>query len=980
MRHTWVGMAVAVCLTVVGAFATEASAAEREPRQIVLQLRWEPQFQFAGYHAALWQGYYAEAGLDVEIRSAVRQDRSVVQATTEVEAGRADFGIGSGDILIANDRGNALTVVASIFQRSPVAIFSQAKSGLRSPADLVGKKVLRVPGDLTDVELGSMLRAEGINNDMVPPANADWRGQALEMLRDGKIDAYAGFTLSAFLQAQQLGIELSAMFPATYGVDFYGDSIFTRRNFAIAQPELVERFVKASLRGWKYALEHPNEIAERVAQLDRVFTVSNPHAFNVSQADEVRRLTLYPVVELGHINPERWAVMHKSIKAAGLIAGDLDLASFIFDPQFRARILRQPTNWIGLGIIAVLVVALLFFSFWSKALREQVAKRTANLMASEEALRASEERYALALAGANDGIWDWDIEKNLVYRSPRWYALLDRDPVDDASVHGSLDHLAHPEDIRLFRKSIRSHLDHGSPFSMEIRLRRSDGSYGWYLSRGEAVRDDQGEPTRMVGSLTDINQRKLAELERDREREFATSLLSAAPLIVLVLSPDGAIQLVNPYFENLTGYTSEEIKGKDWITTFLPERDRAEIKTLFERAVSTEATTRNRNPIVLRDGSERLIEWYDQRLTDQNGATTALLAVGIDVTAQHRNERAVKASSKRLRGILDSFPGFIGVLDADGKIVDANAVYRERVERRGEEFVGKHFSEMDWWAHSADTQRRIREALDSVGRGTAVRDDFPIIAVDGAPMIIDLTFSPLYNVEGAIAETVVYGVDVTVRKRIEQQLRVTLSEKDTLLREIHHRVKNNLQVISSLLYFQTKKVKDPADLTVMNESRERLRSMILVHEKLYGSDDLTRIDFGSYVRSLAGQIARSYSELQNPNTLSVQSNKYELPIEIALPCGMIVTELLINAYKYAFPDNTRGAIEVKCTESRERLSITVADNGVGLPAGFSETNATSFGWSLINNLARQVNGTIEISRARGTAVTLEVPVRLELSS
>jgi PAS domain S-box-containing protein len=215
--------------------------------------------------------------------------------------------------------------------------------------------------------------------------------------------------------------------------------------------------------------------------------------------------------------------------------------------------------------------------------------------------------------------------------------------------------------------------------------------------------------------------------------------------------------------------------------------------------------------------------------------------------------------------------------------------------------------------------------------------------------------------------------DVTERVLADEALRRSLAEKDTLLREIHHRVKNNLQIISSLLYFQAKKAKDPDDLAAIAEGRERLRAMILVHEKLYRSAELSRIEFGDYVRTLVAQLAESSMPPGRRVSARVEADSCALPIELAQPCGMIVAELLLNAFKHAFPEGREGEVTVRTVSADGRLAITVSDDGVGLPAHFNAGAADSFGWQLINSLAAQLDAAVALTREHGTTVTVSFP-------
>lgn len=215
--------------------------------------------------------------------------------------------------------------------------------------------------------------------------------------------------------------------------------------------------------------------------------------------------------------------------------------------------------------------------------------------------------------------------------------------------------------------------------------------------------------------------------------------------------------------------------------------------------------------------------------------------------------------------------------------------------------------------------------------------------------------------------------DITLRKLGEEKLRQSLAEKDTLLREVHHRVKNNLQIISSLFHFQSKKATNVEELSIFREGHNRLRAMILVHEQLYRSTNLHSIRFDEYVRSLAGQLERSFHGQGGRVRLELALESIVLPAELALPCGMIVTELVTNAFKYAYPGSNSGVVQIRATASDSGIDLSVADEGVGLPKGFEPTESRSFGWQLVHNLTEQLGATLSLERTRGTQILIRVP-------
>lgn len=209
--------------------------------------------------------------------------------------------------------------------------------------------------------------------------------------------------------------------------------------------------------------------------------------------------------------------------------------------------------------------------------------------------------------------------------------------------------------------------------------------------------------------------------------------------------------------------------------------------------------------------------------------------------------------------------------------------------------------------------------------------------------------------------------EITERVRKEAQIKTSLEEKEALLREIHHRVKNNLQVISSLLNLQSSLVADPQALEVFQESQHRIRSMAFVHEKLYQSESLARIDFTEYVRTLTTYLFSSYGDRAQHITLAIQAEDVSLGIDTAIPCGLILNELVSNALKHAFPDGREGEVWIDIrADDAQRMTLTVSDNGVGLSESLDLHNTTSLGLQLVNTLVRQLDGTMEI-HGRGGA-------------
>jgi PAS domain S-box-containing protein len=321
--------------------------------------------------------------------------------------------------------------------------------------------------------------------------------------------------------------------------------------------------------------------------------------------------------------------------------------------------------------------------------------------------------------------------------------------------------------------------------------------------------------------------------------------------------------------------------------------------------------------------------------------------------------------------LVESAPDGIVVVDSSGTIVAVNT-QTERLFGYGrdellgqpieilvpERFASTHNHDRDAYMHQA----KIRPM--GAGRFLSGRTK------TGGEFPVEISLSPIMTDDGQMVMSIVR--DITERRRAEEMIQASLREKEALLKEIHHRVKNNLQVTSSLLRLQAASIADPAAREMFEETEGRIRSMALVHEKLYQSTDLSKIDLADYVRSLAELLFRSSAMTPENVTIDVTGREIFLAIDEAVPCGLIVNELLSNALKHAFSHKRRGRIEVHLNERADgHIFMSVRDNGVGLPSDFDLNRTETLGLQLVQGLIRQIDGTIAV-RPRADGAEFDV--------
>jgi PAS domain S-box-containing protein len=337
-----------------------------------------------------------------------------------------------------------------------------------------------------------------------------------------------------------------------------------------------------------------------------------------------------------------------------------------------------------------------------------------------------------------------------------------------------------------------------------------------------------------------------------------------------------------------------------------------------------------------------------------------------EIAERKRAEAALAEERNLLRTLIDNLPDSIYVKDTSSRFLIGNiAVAQIMGASTPNELIGK--TDFDYFPHELavhfyqDEQKVIRT-------GNSLLDkEEPVLNVAGSSRWFLTTKIALRDQAGNIKGIVGMSRDITERKLAGDRLKTSLQEKEVLLQEVHHRVKNNLQVISSLLNLQSQYIENQTVLEIFKESQQRIHSMSLIHEKLYRSENLASVDFGAYIRELAAFLLRSQKRSGQQISLSIQTDEVFLKIDTAVPCGLILNELVTNALKHAFPYSQSGEIRVELRAVNAGwFQLIVADNGIGLPASFDFKATSSLGLYLVNSLVKQLNGNINLNQNQGT--------------
>ncbi len=399
---------------VPAARAQATADSDKSLKKVTLQLKWHHQFQFAGYYAAVEKGYYSDAGLEVLLK----EGRSGMSLTDEVVSGRADFGIDMPIILLERlVKGKPVVVLAAIFQHSPEIIIARRDSGIESPQDLVARRLeLRSKGN---IESRAMLINEGIQLEDIVIVDHSWD---INDLVSKKVDASAGYITDRPFMLEQQGVPYTVINPLTYGIDFYGDCLFTSEMVIKEQPERVRAFYEASLQGWAYAMENPDEIIEIILTK---YTPGLSKEFLRFEAQAMQKLMLPELVELGHMNQGRWKHIGDTFVQLGMLKPDFSLKGFIYDsnPKPDYKWIYWTIGIIGtiLLIVGLCVVILIIFNL---RLKKSVRLQTLELSETnqklvnditkrkrvEESLQEAHKRLLAILDGIDALVYVSDID------------------------------------------------------------------------------------------------------------------------------------------------------------------------------------------------------------------------------------------------------------------------------------------------------------------------------------------------------------------------------------------------------------------------------------------------------------------------------------------------------------------------------------------------------------------------------------------
>lgn len=501
---------------------------------VTLQLKWKHQFQFAGYYAALAKGYYRDAGMDVRILEAGPTHSSV----ETVVGGGADFGVSNTQLLLDKSHGAPVVALAAIMQHSPLSLVVRRDSGIRTAKDLAGRKLMIGPDS---AELRAYFKHTGVDENSF---QRQQHSQNIIDLINRRTDGLTAYTPNQPYVLEQAGIDYLELRALDGGIDFYGDVLFTTEQQLKDHPERVKAFRQASLQGWTYAMEHPDEIAELI---HRRYAPERPLEHLLWEARRYRPFIMADLIELGHMNPSRWRHIADTYAELGMLPKNFDFSGLLYEPN--PYDLRRFYPWLGGGVLLLLVLTL--FSAYVVNSRRKL--RVAKLTLDKLVRNAPGMTYQFQLNADGSSCLPF------VSRGIADVFGLDAKAVNHNAA--AIFALVHPDDLEPVRQSMRDSAEHMADWVEQFRV--------IHPQKGEIWVEGLATPERLAGGaflwhgfIHDITERKHAEQTLQNSEHRFRQMFEHVPVAYQALDIEGCYLDLNNKMAAMLGYSREQLLGR----------------------------------------------------------------------------------------------------------------------------------------------------------------------------------------------------------------------------------------------------------------------------------------------------------------------------------------------------------------------------------------------------------------------------------
>jgi PAS domain S-box-containing protein len=927
------GIAAAVALAYgwLAAAAPAAAAAGRVGRadaggplqRVALALKWYPQFQFAGYYAAQRMGYFAAEGLDVELL----EPSNGVYAVEAVLSGRARYGVTSADLVKSRAKGLPLVAVAVVFQHSPIVLLSRMESELRHPADYVGKTVMASEDDLPEIK--AMFTKEGIDPARVRFVPHAW---SVEPLIAGEVDATVDYATNEPYLLEQRGVQVRMLRPIDYGIDFYGDALFTTEREARRNPERVAAMRRAVQRGWAYALENVDEVAGWILEMPGVRERGKTREHLLYEAEQIALLVQANLVEIGHMNPARWERIARAYLDAGMIERVPPMEGFVFRPGAEFFALRKWTQRVGGALAAALALAL-GVGYLNHKLRRAVRRKT-------QELAESEAKWRGYLEGAPYGALIVDDKGRYVdvNAAACEFSGYSREELLGMGIQELLAPEGHEAGLRHFQQVSREGF---AVADLPHRIR--GGAVRLWQVHARLLSEG-----RVIGFFRDVtDERRAAEdlrraKEEAEENETRYQALHNATFGGIAIHDKGLILDCNRGLSTLTGYSVDELIGMNGlllISENTRERVLGNIVARYEKPYEAVGVRKNGEEYPLR---------LEAREIPYKGKAVRVVEFR-DLTEVRQAEAALRESEEKLRALFSSMTEMVALHElefgedgraANYRITDCNRAFCESTGFDRDAVVGRLATEVYGTSEPP--------YLEEFGR----------VALSGMPYVFETYFAPMDRhfyisvVSPGPRRFATVTADVTGMKRIQQAMAEKNKELEQLVYVASHDLRSPLvnvdgygreleyameEVVAALegggpQSVDVLRAQMPGMADALRRIRAGTRQMDALLNGLLKISRLGRAALDVKALDMNQLMARAVEGL----AYQIRHTGASVSVGELPPCrgdaqqvAQVFANLLGNALKYLDPAR-EGRVRIGGSEEGGRAIYFVEDNGLGI--------------------------------------------------
>jgi len=614
---------------------------------------------------------------------------------------------------------------------------------------------------------------------------------------------------------------------------------------------------------------------------------------------------------------------------------------------------------------------------------------------AEEKLRESEVRYSMALAAVDDGIWDWSVSDGKAFFNPQYYNMLKYEDGEFTASYNSWRELVYPMDIDRVEEILKASVESGTRFNIDLRMKTKPGDWLWVCIRGKVIESDkEGRATRMVGTLSDVTSRKHAELELINSQNKLKEIIENSSELICELDDQGRYTFVSGRYLDILGYTPDELVGTLASDKIHPD-DLAAAEKKYDKIKSETATSIDEWRFMHKNGNYRNFECRGSVYSDNNGLIKTVV-ISHDITETKQLEDAqlfliVSGSPLAGRDFFQSLARYLAEsLDVDFVCIDKLVGDGLNARTVAVYFDGKFEDNIEYALKDTPCGEVVGKSVCTFNQD--VRSLFPGDAVlqemdaesyagvtlwssTGEPIGLIAVIGRKKMENPHVAETVLKMVAIRAaaeleRRESEEKINNLLKEKEILLKEVHHRIKNNMNTVNGLLSLQAETVKDPAAVYALMDARNRVQSMMVLYDKLYRSDSFKEIPARDYLPGLIEEIISNFPNSKIVKT-DIEIMDFNLNAKTLLPLGIIINEIISNMMKHAFHGRNSGMISVTASVERNHVKFVIRDNGIGIPESVTLEKSSGFGMQLVSMLTAQIGGTIKIVRETGACFILE---------